>query len=125
MNITDKGDGSYAFGAPDVTGIFKLKKLADDRYLVQIGDDQHVGTWYYAFARPAGIGGFEAFTPNRDDAELSAAASEKYGIRFLDAMDRNDPTGSTVKGEDKSLMQFLSDPAMQQLVPWFTCKGSG
>lgn len=123
LNITDNGDGSYRFGAPDVTGIFKLKKLADGRFLLQISDDEHIGTWYYAFAEPAGNGGFNAFTPKRDDAELSAAATEKYGIRFLDAMNHNDPTGSTIMGEANNLLQFLSDSAMQPLTPWFTCKG--
>ncbi len=124
LNITDNGDGSYHFGAPDVTGMVKLKKLAADRYLMQLGDDQKVGTWYYAFAEPAVGGGFNAFTPKRDDAELSAAATQKYGIRFLDALDHNDPKGSTIKGSADNLMQFLSDPAMQPLEPWFTCKGA-
>jgi hypothetical protein len=124
LTITDNGDGNYHFGAPDVTGDLKLKKLDDKRWLLQIGDDEKIGTWYYAYGQATEAKGFQASYPKRDNTDLATEAMHKYGLRFLDALDHDDLTGSTVKGAPEDILRFVSDPAVQELADWFNCKRS-
>jgi len=121
MAITPAGPDAYHFAAPDIAGTVKLKKLDGGRWLLQLSDDEKAGTFYYAFGETMGETGFRALYPRRDDQALAAAAMAKYAIDFLDFMGRDSPTGSTVTGAPDNLMQFLSDPAVHDLAPWFTC----
>jgi len=122
LAITVADHGAYRFAATDVAGSVKLKRLHGGRYLLQLSDDEYPDIIYYAYGEATGATGFRTFYPRRDDKAFSAAAMQKYAVRFFGATGHEDVTGATVKAEPAALMRFLADPAVHELKDWFTCK---
>ena len=122
LTVAEATPGTYRFAATDIAGTVKLKRLAGERYLLQLSDDSNPGTWYYAYGEPTGAAGFRALYPKWDDKALPNAAMKTYAVRFFDVMGREDATGTTVKAEPAELLRFLSDPGVHGLKPWFTCE---